>query len=73
MIFSHAGAEATDIFTAFHPTSVWSQLEQFKIGRLEKTESESGKGKTFEQDLRSLRVQMQKYGYFETRYVLGFD
>lgn len=65
VIFSHAGGEATDIFTAFHPTEVWEQLDQFKIGKLDTSANSKKKERTFEQDLRALRIQLQKAGYFD--------
>ena len=39
VIFTHAGDDCTDIFTAFHPSSALKHLEKFEIGDLDDTKN----------------------------------
>ena len=37
VIFTHAGDDCTDIFTAFHPGTVMEELKRFEIGELDES------------------------------------
>jgi hypothetical protein len=73
VIFTHAGDDCTDIFTAFHPASALKQLEQFEIGDLDESVIPSSlyanklkpeKQKEFEQGYRNLRAKIVTMGLF---------
>lgn len=68
VIFTHAGDDMTDIFTAFHGKGSMKAMKPFLIGDLIQ---ESNKEKTkrqleFEQGYRDLRIQLIKMGLFES-------
>ena len=73
MIFTHAGDDCTDIFTAFHPSSALKDLQKFEIGSLDETIVPSSlyenklkpeKQKEFEKAYRELRAKILSLGLF---------
>lgn len=64
MLLTHAGGDATSVFTGFHSGQAWSTLEPFCIG--ECTES-VGVDNAFEREIRALVPEMQKRGLFKAR------
>jgi len=73
VIFTHAGDDCTDIFTAFHPGGVVKSLDGFEIGELDESIIPSGlyanklkpdKQKEFEAGYRKLRAEIVKMGLF---------
>jgi len=73
VMFTHAGDDFTDIFTAFHPPSAIKEMERFYIGDLDDTVVPKGalasrfkdqKQKDFEKAYRELRTQVLNLGLF---------
>jgi len=73
VIFTHAGDDCTDIFTAFHPASALKELEKFEIGNLDESVIPSAlyanklkpeKQKEFEKGYRELRAKIVSMGLF---------
>jgi fatty acid desaturase len=72
VIFTHAGDDATDIFTAFHPSSAMADLKRFEIGDLDDTPAhnmnsnrvKSEKQVEFEKGYRELRRKILAQGLF---------
>lgn len=62
VLLTHAGGDATSVFTGFHSGQAWSTLEPFCIG--ECTES-VGVDNAFEREIRALVPEMQKRGLFK--------
>lgn len=69
MIFTHAGDDCTDIFTAFHPATALKDLQSFEIGTLDETiEVKTQKQKDFEKSYRELRAKILSMGLFNASY-----
>ena len=69
VIFTHAGDDCTDIFTAFHPATALKDLQNFEIGSLdETTEVKTLKQKEFEKSYRELRAKILAMGLFNASY-----
>lgn len=77
VIFSHAGDDCTDIFTAFHPGSALKDMARFEIGELDESIIPSDKSanklkpekqKAFEKAYRELRAKMVTMGLFNASY-----
>lgn len=73
VIFTHAGDDCTDIFTAFHPASALKELEKFEVGVLDESIIPSGlyankfkpeRQKEFEKGYRELRAKIVAMGLF---------
>jgi len=73
VIFTHAGDDCTDIFTAFHPVSALKSMETFEIGELDETiippallanKLKPEKQKEFEKAYRTLRAKIFAMGLF---------
>jgi fatty acid desaturase/predicted heme/steroid binding protein len=73
VIFTHAGDDCTDIFTAFHPASALKSLAEFEIGELDETVIPSGlyanrlkpdNQREFERGYRELRAKLISMGFF---------
>jgi cytochrome b involved in lipid metabolism/fatty acid desaturase len=67
VIFTHAGDDMTDIFTAFHAPGSHSYMKQFYIGDLipESIEHKNEWNIKFEKGYRELRSQLVVLGYFK--------
>lgn len=75
VIFSHAGEDVTDIFTALHSGTASSHMQRFEIGELDETPEnnspqhvKSKKQLDFEEAFRALRRKMISLGYFKPSY-----
>lgn len=69
VIFTHAGDDATDIFTAFHPASAIKEMDKFLIGELDASDVAATKSQdqvNFEKAYRTLRAQLLQQGYFNS-------
>lgn len=75
VIFTHAGDDFTDIFTAFHPASAQKDLQRFYIGELDDSVVLKGQNankldpkrqKEFERGYRELRAKMITAGLFNS-------
>lgn len=71
VIFTHAGDDCTDIFTAFHPGTVMEELKRFEIGELDESAAANNinklkpeKQKEFEKAYRELRRKLVTQGLF---------
>lgn len=73
VIFTHAGDDCTDIFTAFHPATAVKDLDKFLLGNLDESvvpeELYANKlslkeQKAFEKAYRELRAKMLSMGLF---------
>lgn len=65
VIFTHAGDDCTDIFTAFHPASAMKELEKFEIGELDESSgTKTDQQRNFEKAYRELRAKMMAMGLF---------
>lgn len=71
VIFTHAGDDATDIFTAFHSGQASTLLKKFEIGELDDSTANNNanklkpeKQKEFEKAYRELRRKLVTLGYF---------
>eukprot|EP01032_Pedospumella_encystans_P011721 gene11721-13611_t len=73
VIFTHAGDDCTDIFTAFHPVSALKSMDVFEIGELDETvippallanKLKPEKQKEFERAYRTLRAKIVSLGLF---------
>lgn len=78
VIFTHAGDDCTDIFTAFHPSSALKELDKFEIGNLDESIIPSAlyanklkpeKQKEFEKGYRELRAKIIAMGLFNSSYI----
>ncbi|CEG37643.1 delta-6 fatty acid desaturase [Plasmopara halstedii] len=81
VMLSHAGEDATDIFSVYHPTSSWKLLDQFYIGDVDestrsddKSLTEAQKAKKAKTDefisaYRRLRVQIKGLGLYDANMV----
>jgi fatty acid desaturase/predicted heme/steroid binding protein len=63
VIFTHAGDDCTDIFSAFHPASALKDLAKFEIGTLDDSKIPI-KQKEFEKAYRELRAKLYAMGMF---------
>eukprot|EP01035_Chromulina_nebulosa_P062753 gene62753-85815_t len=69
VIFTHAGDDCTDIFTAFHPATALKDLQSFEIGTLDESiETKTQKQKEFEKSYRELRAKILAMGLFNASY-----
>ena len=70
IIFTHAGQDATDVFSAFHPASVYRWLPRFYIGDLVKdsseTPSDAHKEAEYRQDITAMKSELMKARAFES-------
>ena len=70
IIFTHAGQDATDVFSAFHPASVYRWLPRFYIGDLVKdsseTPSDAQKEADYRQDITAMKSELMKARAFES-------
>jgi fatty acid desaturase/predicted heme/steroid binding protein len=64
VLLGHAGHKATDVFSAFHPSSVYKKLENYSIGELEHNVDTP-----LEKDLRQARIDMENAGLFQSSMV----
>eukprot|EP00002_Diphylleia_rotans_P032680 TRINITY_DN687_c0_g1_i2.p1 TRINITY_DN687_c0_g1~~TRINITY_DN687_c0_g1_i2.p1 ORF type:complete len:429 (+),score=80.78 TRINITY_DN687_c0_g1_i2:138-1424(+) len=64
VLFRHAGQDASDVFSAFHPSSASTLLAKFRIGAIEPTRADP-KVESFQKDYRELRNRFRQSGYFE--------
>jgi len=62
-IYSLAGRDASDVFTAFHEPTTWGRLKEFKIGTVKDPEAKSN---AVIKDFRQLRHKMVADGMFHT-------
>lgn len=78
VIFTHAGDDCTDIFTAFHPSSAIKSMLKFEIGELDESIVPSSHSvnklkptqqKEFEKAYRELRAKMMTMGLFNASYL----
>eukprot|EP01084_Bolivina_argentea_P016102 30168_1 len=67
ILFSHAGEDCTNIFTAFHPASSYNVMSRFLIGELDKSSWEqlTSERKELYGAYRGLRMQLMDAGLFE--------
>ncbi len=67
IIFSHAGEDCTQIFTAFHPPYSYNILSQFLIGELDESSMESltSKYKELYKAYGELRMKVSAAGLFK--------
>jgi len=66
VIFTHAGADMTDIFTAFHAPGSHKMLKKFYIGDLQpESLNKSKRQLEFEKGYRDLRSKLIRMGLFE--------
>ena len=70
IIFTHAGKDATDVFSAFHPASVHKWLPRFYIGDLVKdsrvTPLDAQKEAEYRQDIIAMKSELMKARAFES-------
>lgn len=66
VIFTHAGDDFTDVFTAFHPPSAHSVLDAFYIGELDQKSAvvKPAAQREFEKAYRELRSKLITMGMF---------
>ncbi len=66
VIFSHAGEDCTDIFTAFHPASARDVMPRFLIGELDQSSAEyiNNRRKKLHKAYREVRGQLVEAGLF---------
>ncbi len=66
VVFSHAGEDCSDIFTAFHPNSAYNVMANFLIGELD--ESSAGQVRSRHKELhvayREVRQELMDRGLF---------
>ena len=68
-VFSHAGRDATDAFTIWHPGSAWKDLERFYVGELDGPALEADASEADQallKDFRALRAQFKREGLFKS-------
>ncbi len=67
IIFSHAGEDCTQIFTAFHPPSTYNILSRFLIGELDESSRESltSNHKELYEAYGDLRLKVSAAGLFK--------
>lgn len=61
VIYTYAGKDATDVFTAFHEGFTWSQLSQYQVGNLAGADLAQQVDPVVA-DFRALRTRMQQEG-----------
>lgn len=75
VIYTHAGDDCTDIFTAFHPAAAMKYLKKFEIGVLDEgilpvqestVQIKSPEQKKFEQAYRDLQLKLMTMGMFNS-------
>jgi fatty acid desaturase/predicted heme/steroid binding protein len=75
VIFTHAGDDCTDIFTAFHPAAAMKFLKKFEIGVIDEAilpakdcvvQIKSPEQKKFEQAYRDLQLKLMTMGMFNS-------
>lgn len=68
IIFTHAGQDATDVFSAFHPAKVYKWLPRFYVGELVKDSSptSSGTEAEYRRDITAMRAELMKARAFES-------
>lgn len=70
VIFSHAGDDFTDVFSAFHPSSAIKDLDRFCIGELDESgvvgeeATKLAAQKSFEKGYRDLRIKLISMGMY---------
>lgn len=72
VIFTHAGDDFTDIFSAFHPPSALKELDRFYIGELCDFTGKSTKPQKqleFEKSYRELKAKIISLGLFNANYL----
>ena len=62
VIYTHAGQDATSVFSGFHSKEAWSHLEPYYIGDC--VESLNRTDSPFERDVRALFPKMREAGVF---------
>ena len=70
IIFTHAGQDATDVFSAFHPAAVYNWLPRFYVGELVKdsssTSGDAEKGVDYRRDITAMKSELMKARAFES-------
>ncbi len=64
VIYTHAGQDATSVFTSFHAGTTWATLEPYCIGECDQT---VGVDNAFERDVRALTPEIHKRKLFTAR------
>jgi hypothetical protein len=64
VIYTHAGQDATSVFTGFHSGAAWSTLEPYCIGECDQA---VGVDNAFERDVRALVPEMHRRKLFSAR------
>ena len=67
VIYTHAGQDASSVFSSFHSKESWGFLQQYCIGDC--SESLNSTDKPFERDVRALFPKMREAGVFTARCV----
>jgi cytochrome b involved in lipid metabolism len=65
VIYSHAGQDCTDVFTAFHSTGAYELMDKFAIGTVE----DMAPPAPFEVEARALNAKFVAMGLYKTRCV----
>lgn len=66
IIFTHSGQDATDIFSAFHPTSVYKWLPRFYVGELVEDPLVAEKNKEYRRDITAMKSELMKARAFDS-------
>ena len=76
IIFTHAGQDATDVFSAFHPAAVYNWLPRFYVGELandsSSTLADAGKEVDYRRDISAMKSELMKARAFESSKVYYF-
>jgi hypothetical protein len=64
VIYTHAGQDATCVFTGFHSGAAWDSLTPFLVGECDET---IGVDNAFEADIRGLFPEMHRRGLFHAK------
>lgn len=68
VMYTYAGDDMTDVFGAFHPTSAYSMLDEYLIGKIDPSSrkpNRTPKDAAVEADFRAMRAQLKREGAFE--------
>ena len=68
--FTHAGQDATDVFSAFHPVAIYNWLPWFYVGDLVKdsnsTSADAEKEVDYRRDITAMKSELMKAHAFES-------
>ena len=70
IIFTHAGQDATDVFSAFHPVAIYNWLPRFYVGELARdsnsNSADAEKEVDYRRDITAMKSELMKARAFES-------